>query len=153
MISCIEIIFAISFPAGKLFVYAYLFIKVTCWLLFLKLPKASVVIGTINNSQFTDASCLSFHVQASLSFLFCYLPVIMSTFIVEWIRSVYYCTAFSFLVYNFDVWSLMRSILMLFFIGAFKTSTFEPRSFSLTRSPVILFSLFPDGWSIQSISY
>lgn len=142
MTSCIEIIFAILFPAGKLSVW-----------LFLKLPKAPMVIGTINNSQFHRRFMLVFSCPGIPQFPSCYLPVIMSTFIVEWRRDVYYCTAFSFLVYNFDVWSLMRSILMLFFIGTFKTSTFEPRSFSLTRSPVILFNLFPDGWSIQSISY
>ena len=70
MISCIEIFLQFRFQkAIKLSVYGSLFIKITCWL-FLKLPKASVVIGTINNSQFTNASCLSFHVQAFLSFLF-----------------------------------------------------------------------------------
>ena len=140
------------FQQASFIVYGSLFIKVTCWL-FLKLPKVPVVIGTINNSQFHRRFMLVVSRPGIPQFSSCYLPVIMSTFIVEWIRSVYYCTAFSFLVYNFDVWSVMRSLLMLFFIGTFKTSTFEPGSFSSTHSPVILFNLFPDGWSIQSISY
>ena len=151
MISCIEIIFAISFPAGKLFVYACLFIKVTCWLLFLKLPKASMVIGTINNSQFTDVSCLSFHVQAFLSFFLLFSSD----------HEYLYCRMKTRRLYSFFISCLQFRCLISYalnfntflHIGTFKTSTFEPSSFSLTRSPVILFNLFPDGWSIQSINY
>lgn len=111
-----------------------------------------MVIGTINNSQFHRRFMLVLSCPGIPQFTSCYLTLIMSTFIVEWRRDVYYCTAFSFLAYNFDVWSVMSLILMLFCIGTFKPSSFEPGSFSLTRSPVILFNLFPDGWMIYPVN-
>lgn len=109
-----------------------------------------MVIGAINNSQFHRRFMLVFSCPGIPQFSSCYLPMIMSTFIVEWIRSVYYCTAFSFLVYNFDVWSVMRSILMLFFIGTFKTSTLN---LSRVVNTFSLYSLqFIPKWMIYPVN-
>lgn len=127
------------------------------WLPFYKshlliVPKAPTVIGTNNNSQFHRRlhACLFMSRHSPVFFLF-FLPVIMSTFVVAWRRDVYYCTTFWFLVYSLDVRSVMRSILMFFFIGTFKTSTLEPGN-TLTRSTVFLFSLFPVQWMFYPVN-